>query len=188
MNAKTVKNTATVRERLLDSADRLFYQEGYRAVGIDRVLAEAGAAKASLYSHFGSKDELVTACIARRTSQAKEQMLAFIEAVPPEQRALRLFDFLIAWGNQAEFRGCPIQHLVSEFPDTQHPARQVAQAHRAWILEKLEEWCQAAAVAEPAQTASALLVLFDGAILASEQDGVQRAHDAKWCAAQLLAN
>ena len=48
-----------VRDRLLDAADRLFYQEGVRAVGIDRVLAEADAAKASLYQHFGSKDQLV---------------------------------------------------------------------------------------------------------------------------------
>src|SRR6476646_3440863 len=55
-----------VRDRLLDAADRLFYREGVRAVGIDRVLAEAEAAKASLYQHFGGKDQLVASCLERR--------------------------------------------------------------------------------------------------------------------------
>src|SRR5207302_1048976 len=59
-----------VRDRLLDAADRLFYQEGVRAVGIDRVLAEADAAKASLYQHFGCKDQLVASYLERRTDGA----------------------------------------------------------------------------------------------------------------------
>ena len=60
-----------VRDRLLDAADRLFYQEGVRAVGIDRVLSEADAAKASLYQHFGSKDQLVASCLERKTKNAR---------------------------------------------------------------------------------------------------------------------
>ncbi len=187
MNAKTVKSTApSVRERLLDSADRLFYQEGYRVVGIDKVLAEAGAAKASLYSHFGSKDELVSACVARRTDDSKARILEFVEQVAPAQRALRLFDFALSFIGDPEFRGCPIQHLVSEYPDSAHPARQVAKAHRQWLFQKIVEWCAATGVKDVEQTASALQVLFDGAIAASEQDGVARARDAKWCAARLL--
>ena len=60
-----------VRDRLLDAADRLFYQEGVRAIGIDRVLSEADAAKASLYQHFGSKDQLVASCSERKTKDAR---------------------------------------------------------------------------------------------------------------------
>jgi AcrR family transcriptional regulator len=60
-----------VRDRLLDAADRLFYREGVRAVGIDRVLAEADAAKASLYQHFGCKDQLVASYLERRTVDAR---------------------------------------------------------------------------------------------------------------------
>ena len=63
-----------VRERLLDTADHLFYKEGVRAVGIDRVLAEADAAKASLYLHFGCKDELVAAHVERRVAGARSQI------------------------------------------------------------------------------------------------------------------
>jgi AcrR family transcriptional regulator len=76
------KDALSVRERLIDSADRLFYQEGFRAVGIDRVLAEAGAAKASLYAHFGSKDELMAACIERRALDARRRACACARAAP----------------------------------------------------------------------------------------------------------
>lgn len=182
----TDKDAASVRQRLIDSADRLFYQEGFRAVGIDRVLAEAGAAKASLYAHFGSKDELVAACIERRTLDAKAQILAYVEAVEPEQRPLRLFDFLVDWVSQDTFRGCPVQHLVAEFPEAGHPARQQANLQRQWLQGQLELWCGEAALSDAKQTARALAVLFDGALAAAEQDGPERASDARWAAAQLL--
>src|SRR5262245_13853444 len=88
---------AAVRDRLLDAADRLFYAEGVRAVGIDRVLEEANAAKASLYSHFGCKDELVAAYVARRSAMARESIETYVAAVPPRARARRFFDWVVEW-------------------------------------------------------------------------------------------
>ena len=180
------KDALSVRERLIDSADRLFYQEGFRAVGIDRVLAEAGAAKASLYAHFGSKDELMAACIERRALDARAQIQAYVENVEVGQRPLRLFDFLVDWVSQTSFRGCPVQHLVAEYPEAGHPARRSALSQRQWLHEQLATWCAAAPVQSPEQTARALVVLFDGALTAAEQDGPERAKDARWAAAQLL--
>src|SRR5229473_215369 len=78
-----------VRDRLLDAADRLFYREGVRAVGIDRVLAEADAAKASLYQHFGCKDQLVASYLERRTADARANIEAYLADTPPSQRALK---------------------------------------------------------------------------------------------------
>ena len=78
-----------VRDRLLDAADRLFYREGVRAVGIDRVLAEADAAKASLYHHFGCKDELVASYLERRTVAARANIEGYLADTPPSQRALK---------------------------------------------------------------------------------------------------
>ena len=72
-----------VRDRLLDAADRLFYQEGVRAVGIDRILAEADAAKASLYQHFGCKDQLVASYLERRTVDARANIEAYLADTPP---------------------------------------------------------------------------------------------------------
>ena len=176
-----------VRDRLLDAADRLFYQEGVRAVGIDRVLAEAEAAKASLYSHFGCKDELVAAYVQRRVDGARESIERFMDGVPAEQRAVRFFDWVVKWAESDDFRGCPLQHLVGEIADPSHPARAIASAQRTWFMERMTEWSRAAGVPHPSRIAGALLVLFDGAIAATELDGPQRARDARWTAQRLLA-
>lgn len=176
-----------VRERLLDTADRLFYKEGVRAVGIDRVLAEAGAAKASLYLHFGCKDDLVAAHVERRVMQARAQIEAYVADIPPAERALRFFDWVVEWTKSPDFRGCPLQHVVAELSDPAHPARLATVGQRKWLQAKFLEWARAAGVASPAATAGALVVLFDGAIAASEHDGPQRARDARWMAGQLLS-
>ncbi len=178
---------AGVRERLLDTADRLFYKEGVRAVGIDRVLTEAGAAKASLYSHFGSKDDLVAAHVERRVEAARAQIEAWVADIPSAERALRFFDWVVELTKSRDFRGCPLQHVVAELSDPKHPARVVAAGQREWLHAKFLEWVRAAGVASPAATAGALVVLFDGAIAASEHDGPQRARDARWMAGQLLS-
>ena len=176
-----------VRDRLLEAADRLFYQEGVRAVGIDRVLAEADAAKASLYQHFGSKDQLVASYLERRTTDARASIEAYLADTPPSQRALRFFDWVVEWAESEDFRGCPLQHTVSELTDAAHPARAIAHEQRAWFAEQLREWTAAAGVEDSQATARALMVLFDGAVVGSEVDGPQRASDARWMARRLLA-
>lgn len=188
MAAKPTKTAdASVRERLLDAADRLFYREGIRAVGIDRVLAEAGAAKASMYAHFGSKDELIAAYVERRIVATRDAIDSYVGASPPEQRALRAFDFMVTQVNAAEFRGCPIQHLVGEIPDNSHPARVLAESQRGWLVRRFEEWVRATGNTEVKRLAGALMVLFDGAVSASLQDGPKRAREARWAAEQLLS-
>jgi AcrR family transcriptional regulator len=175
-----------VRDRLLDAADRLFYREGVRAVGIDRVLAEADAAKASLYQHFGSKDQLVASYLERRTVDARAQIEAYLADTPPSQRALKFFDWVVEWAESQDFRGCPLQHTVSELTDAAHPARAIAHRQRAWFAARFREWTTAAGVKDPKATARALVVLFDGAVAGSEVDGAQRARDARWMARKLL--
>jgi AcrR family transcriptional regulator len=177
-----------VRERLLDTADHLFYQEGVRAVGIDRVLAEAGAAKASLYLHFGCKDDLIAAHVERRAVGARAQIETYLSSTPPNERALRFFDWVIDWVKSPDFRGCPLQHVVAELSDPKHPARAVVKGQREWLHARFLEWARAAGVTNPRATAGALVVLFDGAIAASEQDGPQRARDARRMAELLLSH
>ena len=179
---------AEVRQRLLEAADRLFCAEGIRAVGIDRVLSEAGAAKASLYTHFGCKDELIAAHVHHRTAMAREQISAYVERFPPSERALRFFDWVIEWAGQSEFRGCPLQHVVAELPDPQHPARRGVTEQRQWLHEQFSRWAADAGCAQPESMADAMQVLFDGAIAAAERDGTQRTRDARWMAEQLLNN
>ena len=191
MPRKTSKRAKTpeagVRDRLLDAADRLFYREGVRAVGIDRVLAEADAAKASLYQHFGCKDQLVASYLERRTAGARAHIEAYLAGTPPSQRALKFFDWVVAWAESKDFRGCPLQHAVSELTDAAHPARAIAHDQREWFVERFFEWTTAAGVKDAKATARALVVLFDGAVAGSEIDGPQRASDARWMARKLLA-
>ena len=175
-----------VRDRLLDAADRLFYQEGVRAVGIDRLLTEAGAAKASLYQHFGCKDQLVASYLERKTMDARAHIERYLADTPPSQRALKFFDWVVDWAESKDFRGCPLQHTVSELTDAAHPARAVAYGQREWFTERFLEWTTAAGVKDAKATARALIVLFDGAVAGSDVDGPQRARDARWMAKKLL--
>lgn len=175
-----------VRARLLDAADRLFYTEGIHAVGIDRVLEEANAAKASLYSHFGCKDDLIAAYLQRRIELARSSIEQYVGQFPPPQRILRVFECAIVWSEEEQFRGCPIQLLNSEFACEQHPARQLASGQRTWMLQQFVQWCEYAAVHSSAQTASALLMLFDGALMAAALEGSVRLREAMYSAAQLL--
>jgi len=185
---KRAKTSAIgVRDRLLDAADRLFYREGVRAVGIDRLLAEADAAKASLYQHFGCKDQLVASYLARKTAGARADIEAYLADTPPSLRALKFFDWVVKWAESKDFRGCPLQHTVSELTDAAHPARAIAHGQREWFKTRLLEWSTAAGVKDPKAIARALVVLFDGAVAGSEVDGPQRAIDARWMARKLLA-
>ena len=176
-----------VRDRLLDAADRLFYQEGVRTVGIDRLLAEADAAKASLYQHFGCKDQLVASYLERKTADARAHIEAYLAGTPSSQRALKFFDWIVEWAESKDFRGCPLQHTVTELTDATHPARAVAHGQREWFAERFLEWTTAACVKDAKAMARALVVLFDGAVAGSEVDGPQRARDARWMAKKLLA-
>jgi AcrR family transcriptional regulator len=180
-------STVGVRDRLLDAADRLFYQEGVRAVGIDRLLAEADAAKASLYQHFGCKDQLVASYLERKTVDARVQIERYLADTPPSQRALKFFDWVVDWAESKDFRGCPLQHTVTELTDAAHPARAIAHGQREWFSERFLEWATAAGLKDAKATARALIVLFDGAVAGSEVDGPQRARDARWMAKKLLA-
>ncbi len=176
----------SVKERLLETADRLFYQEGIRAVGIERVLAEADAAKASLYQHFGSKDALIAACVARRVEQSREIMLDAVKDAAPADRIVRLFEWLVTWVESMDFRGCAHQHTLTELADSNHPAVKVVLEQRKWIIYQLTEWLRDARVSDPEKLAGPFLVLVDGAMSAAEQDGPVRAREAAWAAEQLL--
>jgi hypothetical protein len=93
----------------------------------------------------------------------------------------------VEWAESKDFRGCPLQHTVSELTDAAHPARAIAHGQREWFTERFLESTTAAGVKDAKATARALMVLFDGAVAGSEVDGPQRASDARWMAKKLLA-
>ncbi len=173
--------------RILDSACQLFYAQGLRAVGIDRVLEEAGAAKASLYAHYASKDDLVAAYIERQAEEWRARVTARVSPTDGRAGILRLFDLLEDQAKSKGFRGCPFLNATGELPDPSHPARQATRRHRAWVHELIRGLVASAGIREVDPIARALVVLCDGAVASALLDGDPGAVSAaRFAAARLL--
>jgi AcrR family transcriptional regulator len=159
-----------VRERLLLVADELFYAEGINSVGIDRLLAEAGVAKASLYQHFASKDELVAAYLQRRLDLAQsvlDRRMADVTGTPAE-RIVGFFELLGAWMTGPAFRGCPFINAAAEFPQADHVVRQVVVAHRTRTLARFRKLIADLEPEDPDALAWSLMLAYDGALVAAD--------------------
>jgi AcrR family transcriptional regulator len=178
-----------VADRILTTASELFYKEGIQAVGIQRLIEAAGVAKASLYAHYASKDEVVAAYLRQRTALARAQVAeALAGLATPEERLARLFDLGEAWVTGNDFRGCPFQNAAGELADPAHPARAAISAHRAWLRSVFDDVVRETGVPDPERLGGALLALFDGAaarVLAERRpDAI---HDVRWAGERLLA-
>jgi AcrR family transcriptional regulator len=178
---------ASARERLLQAADQLFYDEGIHNVGIDRVIEHAGVAKASLYKNFGSKDELVREYLARRHVRRQERVTRRLaECAGPRERLLAVFDVQIEIASAPGFRGCAFVNASAETPPGSS-AVSVTRESRAWMRALFTELATEAAVADPAELADRLVLLYDGATVGGQMDhDAQSATRARALAAQLV--
>jgi len=158
------------RERLLAAADELFYEEGVHTVGIDRVIERAGVAKATLYSAFGSKDELIRAYLLRRHRARKERMTSGLAAYDtPRDRLLGVFDVLGESFATPGFHGCAFVNASAEARPGS-PIEEVADEARAWVRSLFVELGRAAGAADPDALARQLQMLYDGAAVAARMD------------------
>jgi AcrR family transcriptional regulator len=160
----------SARERLLDAADELFYADGVRSVGIDKVIERAGVAKASLYSTFGSKEELVRAYLTRRYEARKARLSRVVEAqITPRDKILAIYDSLAEMSGRPGFRGCAFVNATAEsVPGS--AAEQVTDQMREFVRGLLHDLAAQAGVADPAQLAAQLVLLHDGAIIGARLD------------------
>lgn len=163
-----VTSIAGARERLLRAADRLFYARGIRAVGINEIVHEAGVAKTSLYLHFVSKDELVTAYLEGRVAdyvQSWNGVLRATSGQDPDRRIDAVFDGLRLFVESPGFRGCPFVNAAAELPDAGHPGHVPIRAYRRYVQHELfGEVARAAGLPAPEDVAAQLQVLYDGAL------------------------
>jgi AcrR family transcriptional regulator len=184
------KGQASARERLLEAANELFYEEGVHTVGIDRVLARAGVAKASLYSTFGSKDELVREYLHRRALLRRQQVAQEIAQHQEDPRAqiLSVFDVLEEIARQSNFRGCAFINACAERVEGRRgPGHEVALEQREWMCDLFASLGRDLGVADPVKTARQLKVLYDGAIIgAAIASNPELARDARAMAESLL--
>jgi AcrR family transcriptional regulator len=178
-----------VGERILSTATDLFYREGVHAVGIQRVIDEAGIAKASLYAHYESKDDLVAACLARHAANARAAIGARLARPGLDARGklLALFDAQVESVQSTAFRGCPFLNVTSEIAESAHPAKRVIAAQRAWLHELVAGLVADAGAASPQPLAGTLVVLFDGASSSSViDDDPAAARHARWAAERMI--
>ena len=107
----------TVKEKILNTASDLFYRNGYNLTGINEIIEKAGVAKASLYKHFPSKDDLAVAYLKGMHKIFLSDFKAFLQQLPEgKERILGVFDFLLAFYHQDHFRGCWCLNILSEIP------------------------------------------------------------------------
>jgi AcrR family transcriptional regulator len=167
----TAQRKPSARERLLAAADELFYAEGVHTVGIDRVIEHAGVAKASLYSSFGSKEELVRAYLENRHQQRRNRLLTGLERFDnPRDRLLGVFDVLAGVTAAPGFRGCAFYNASAESTDEGGAVEQVTSASRAWTRGLFTELARDAGVADAPGLAAQLVILYDGALVGGRMD------------------
>jgi AcrR family transcriptional regulator len=164
-------NQVPARERILETAARLFLRDGFRAVGVDTIVAEAGVAKMTLYAHFPSKDDLIVAYLER----ANQQFWAWLEGASvadgPRAKLLAMFDAVGRQADSPQCLGCTFQGTAAEFPDPEHPGHRVALAHKQAVLARLRGLAEDAGLRAPADLAQQLLLLMDGAWVAARMFG-----------------
>lgn len=155
----------SARERLIETAVELFYQEGIRTIGIDVVVARSGVSKSSLYRTFASKEELIAAF-------AEEQNRRFWQwwnetttrhTGAPRKQIEALFDGVADQIANPRFRGCPFINLATEFPDRQHTGTAIACANKREMCNRLRLLARALGARDPHKLGDQLALLIDGA-------------------------
>ncbi|MEX3655987.1 TetR/AcrR family transcriptional regulator [Mycolicibacterium fortuitum] len=153
-------------QRLLDTAAELFASQGIRAVGIDQILREAGVAKASLYSTYGSKDALVITYLTDLDHADRNRWEQAVAGVhDPVRRILTFFDLAVGSATRRDYRGCLYANAATEYPGVElEPVR----AHRKWLRATLTSLLKQAGVDSPTALARNIQLLYDGALLGSK--------------------
>ncbi|MFT3692718.1 MAG: TetR/AcrR family transcriptional regulator [Kofleriaceae bacterium] len=168
----TSKPEGSARERLLAAANELFYEEGVHTVGIDRVIERAGVAKASLYSTFGSKEELVRAYLQQRAEQRQLRMSTRIARhEDPREQILSLFDSLGEATADPKYRGCAFINASAEGRrDEASKVSQVCLESRTWVRGLFTELARNCGANDPDELGRQLVCLYDGAAVAASME------------------
>jgi AcrR family transcriptional regulator len=160
----------SARERLLDTAERLFYAEGVHTVGIDRVIEESGVAKASLYNNFGNKDGLVAAYLDRRHQRQLDRVgRALATSEEPREQILAVFDSQRELFARPDYRGCAFAAATAEGPGG-GPNEERSRTYRTYVRTVFEDILERAGVAHAATVAAQLHLVYDGAQMSARME------------------
>ncbi len=162
----------TARNRILRTASELFYEHGFHAVGIDLIIERAEVAKATLYRHFPTKDDLISAYLEEADARFSEWFNGSIDPdATPAEALVGIFDSVATLATSPECLGCTFQVTVAEFPESSHPGHAIALAHKQAVRGRLRELATKAEALRPDELADGLLMLMDGAFAAARMHG-----------------
>jgi AcrR family transcriptional regulator len=170
------------RDRIVDTAYDLFSRHGVRAVGVDRIVAESGVAKMSLYRHFPSKDALVLTFLQERERRWTNDWLrteATRRGNTAAERLLAIFDVFGEWFAVEDFEGCSFINVLLEFDEREHEVRRASVAHLRTIRAFLRQLADEAGAADPDALAHQWHILMKGSIVAAgegDREAARRAH------------
>ena len=182
-----MKKEIAPKDKVFQTAARMFYQHGYRAIGVDTLAAESGIGKMTLYRHYPTKDDLIVAYlkdsndlfwnnfeeITKDTPTAREKLLAFFEGLQNYVQSPACY-------------GCPFLNVATEYPEGDYPGHQVAIDHKQSVRVKFRQLAKEAGAKKPDILADQLFLLMDGAYMASRMFGSKNPAAHLAAAAQIL--
>jgi AcrR family transcriptional regulator len=171
MDTDVAAERTSARDRLLAAANELFYAEGVHTVGVDRIVAHAGVAKATLYTLFGNKEGLVREYLTARHDRTRERMNRELATryANPRDRLLGVFEVQGQSFGEPGFRGCAFVGANAEFTDGTS-IDEVTAGYRDWLWSLFLDLAREAGVADPESLAGQLVLLFDGAGISAWMD------------------
>ncbi|MFC7288980.1 TetR/AcrR family transcriptional regulator [Herminiimonas glaciei] len=175
------------REVLVQTAMRLFAQGGYTGIGIDRIIAEAGIAKMTLYKYFPSKQDLILEVLTQRDVFFRTSLMNYVDQQEGlAQQILALFTWHDQWFKRKDFNGCMFINAAAEFHERKNPIHQISALHKKLIIDYIESLLKETHGARSAKLASQINILLDGAIDAAHLSGNPDAAMQAWEVAQYL--
>jgi AcrR family transcriptional regulator len=186
--SRTQKPIPSKRQVLVAKATELFSQQGYHAVGIDRIISESGVAKMTLYNHFASKSELVLEVLRQREEQAAESLREFIARFTvPLERVKAVFQWHEVWFSSETFCGCMFINAASEFPDHADAIHCAAASQKQHVTELISELLEEMFEQDvAARLAEQFLILIDGATVTAQISGQAKSATVAWDIARQL--
>ncbi|WP_445444702.1 TetR/AcrR family transcriptional regulator [Clavibacter sp. km3a] len=181
--------------RVLDAASELFYARGIHVVGVDAVAAAAGVTKKTIYDRFGSKERLVVAYLQHRDARWREHLAARLARTPEPgiERVLAVFDAAASWSDANTPKGCSAINARAELGEGEldddvdgHEVLPETMRQKAWMLELIRDLCREAGAADPAATARALMLLYEGGLVTLGMGTFARPFQAAGAAARAL--
>ena len=186
--AQTGTREPEARERIVDSSYELFSRRGIQAVGVDELIEKAGVAKATLYRHFPSKDDLVLEFLESREERWTHELVeagAKSRGSTPEEQLLAIFDVFDEWFRREDFEACSFINVLLEM-GPEHPLGKASMRHLENIRSMVSGLAEEAGLRDPDSFARSWHILMKGSIVSAAEGDLEAAHRAQSMARQLI--